>query len=612
MNDTEYRRRVWGCYAGKAVGGTLGMPFEGNLSTRKLTGYDPVPGEMLPNDDLDLQVIALEIVRRFGLPVNRFQLSDMWRHLQDGGPDEYGAARWNVSMGRTAPLSGFFCNKFYAGMGAAIRSELWACLAPGDPELAVRLAREDACTDHYEDGLHACLFLTAVESAAFTERDMRRLVETGLRFLPDSCRLARGLRDTFGYWETTRDPYAARELLLRDYSVANWADVTINLCLILIAWLASEGDFSRAICTAAGLGYDTDCTAATLGSILGILDPDAIGEEWLRPIGDELVLSSSVMGLHEPKTIGEFSDRVAATAAEVLAYYGSPVQLTGLPEDAHALPPMHAPWTSDAHAVDEMDCPHEALLALSPLALRLIYPGEVSLAPERAGEFRLVLRNTCDRALRGECALWAPEGWRVEPESFSFSLEPAKQQAVCLRVTPGTLEKRRPRTNPLDMDFTLDSGVRFSASADLPLTIPWRRTNLRTGEREVIEAHAIFQRVPEGAWRYETAVKANVKMPARLGAMSDRALRVRMNGREVLSTDGSFYVPAYHRGRTVVDLTTGNANGGWNRIEIDVQPGPEGELFFGLARPHNCCEWLQGAEYSLAPLQKKDDTVRPH
>ena len=106
MNDTEYRRRVWGCYAGKAVGGTLGMPFEGNLSTRKLTGYDPVPGEMLPNDDLDLQVIALEIVRRFGLPVNRYHLSDMWRHLQDGGPDEYGAARWNVSMGRTAPLSG--------------------------------------------------------------------------------------------------------------------------------------------------------------------------------------------------------------------------------------------------------------------------------------------------------------------------------------------------------------------------------------------------------------------------------------------------------------------------------------------------------------------------
>ena len=93
MDYQEYRRRVWGCYTGKAVGGTLGMPFEGDLSTRRLTGYEPEPTEMLPNDDLDLQIIDLEIVRRYGLPVNRYHLSTMWNHLQDAGPDEYGAAR---------------------------------------------------------------------------------------------------------------------------------------------------------------------------------------------------------------------------------------------------------------------------------------------------------------------------------------------------------------------------------------------------------------------------------------------------------------------------------------------------------------------------------------
>lgn len=26
MDYQEYRRRVWGCYTGNAVGGTLGMP----------------------------------------------------------------------------------------------------------------------------------------------------------------------------------------------------------------------------------------------------------------------------------------------------------------------------------------------------------------------------------------------------------------------------------------------------------------------------------------------------------------------------------------------------------------------------------------------------------
>ena len=108
----KYRAKVAGCYTGKAVGGTLGMPFEGDTSTRQITYYDPVPDRMLPNDDLDLQVIDLEIIRRFGLPVNRHHLTTLWEHLQDGGPDEYGAARWNYFLGRYAPLSGYYCNKF--------------------------------------------------------------------------------------------------------------------------------------------------------------------------------------------------------------------------------------------------------------------------------------------------------------------------------------------------------------------------------------------------------------------------------------------------------------------------------------------------------------------
>ena len=155
IDFSEYRKKVAGCYTGKAVGGTLGMPFEGDLSTRGISYYEPVPTGVVANDDLDLQVINLELIRRFGLPVDRYHLSKLWWNMQDMGPDEYGVARWNVQLGRNAPLSGFYSNKFHGGMGAAIRSELWACLAPGDPALAAQLAYEDACTDHYDDGIHA-------------------------------------------------------------------------------------------------------------------------------------------------------------------------------------------------------------------------------------------------------------------------------------------------------------------------------------------------------------------------------------------------------------------------------------------------------------------------
>ena len=57
MTDAEYRGKVLGAWLGKAVGGTLGQPWEGSTGPLNLSYYDPVPNEMMPNDDLDLQVL---------------------------------------------------------------------------------------------------------------------------------------------------------------------------------------------------------------------------------------------------------------------------------------------------------------------------------------------------------------------------------------------------------------------------------------------------------------------------------------------------------------------------------------------------------------------------
>ena len=606
MEFETYKKKLNGCYIGKAVGGTLGMPFEGDLSTRELSFYTPVPTTMAPNDDLDLQVIDLEIIRRFGLPVNRYHLSTLWEHLQDGGPDEYGAARWNVALGRYAPLCGYYCNKFYAGMGAAIRSELWACLAPGDPKLAVRLSREDACTDHYADGMEACVFLAAVESAAFNENvsdeaTARRLISIGLGQIPENGRLAKGIRYAVECIDSA-DPYTAREKFLDRFRVQNWTDVTINLGLIVISWLASGGDFSRAICIAGGLGYDTDCTCATLGSIIGIIAPDSIGQEWTAPIGDSLVLSTSIMGMHEPGTINEFCALVADTALNVMEYYGSEKMSNAEQQNLPNGSKMHAPWTNDRRAADKMDSNHESLAALTPIMVRVLYPEYVAVKPGESSEFGLVLRNTQDERLNGSFRLNLPDGWKVSPDKFDCSLEPTEESIYRFVITPSDMEKKRPRDNDLDIDFS-SNGLNWTVSADLPVAIPWERINLDTGVAEHIDAREVFQTVPAGHYKYRVAVKVNPYMPVRLGVYSERAFRAFLNGKEVLTGDGSFYVPAYHRGKTGVNVTTDKKFGCWNFLEIEVMDGKPGELFAGFARPHNCCEWLIGVEYSLQPLE---------
>ena len=84
LNFEAYKKKVFGCFVGKSVGGTLGMPFEGQLEVKPVTYYDPVPTEMVPNDDLDLQVVNLETLLRTGFPVSRHHIGEIWLHHMEG------------------------------------------------------------------------------------------------------------------------------------------------------------------------------------------------------------------------------------------------------------------------------------------------------------------------------------------------------------------------------------------------------------------------------------------------------------------------------------------------------------------------------------------------
>ena len=176
----EYCRKVLGCWLGKAVGGTLGQPWEGKPIPHELTFYEPVPDEMIPNDDLDLQVVWLQRIREAGRPITNTLLARGWLDNIHMWPDEYGVCRRNLELGLRPPLTGSYDNGFTRGMGAAIRTELWACLAPGDPELAAYLTQQDASCDHTGEGLYAAVFLAVVQSMAFVESDPDTLIAHGL------------------------------------------------------------------------------------------------------------------------------------------------------------------------------------------------------------------------------------------------------------------------------------------------------------------------------------------------------------------------------------------------------------------------------------------------
>ena len=88
-----YRDKVRGCWAGKNIGGILGAPFEGKREINQIEFYqqDLTAGPP-PNDDLDLQIVFLSAVERYGRQINASILGEYWLSYIIPNWVEYGTA----------------------------------------------------------------------------------------------------------------------------------------------------------------------------------------------------------------------------------------------------------------------------------------------------------------------------------------------------------------------------------------------------------------------------------------------------------------------------------------------------------------------------------------
>lgn len=164
-----YRDKVMGCWAGKNVGGVLGAPFEGKRQYNDVTFYQQnLSKGTPPNDDLDLQLVWLSAVERYGRQVTAAILGEYWLSYVIPNWVEYGTGKANLRAGMVPPMSGYIDNPYRDSCGCFIRSEIWACLAAGHPEIAARYAYEDAIVDHSGAGVHAEVFSAASATAVFT------------------------------------------------------------------------------------------------------------------------------------------------------------------------------------------------------------------------------------------------------------------------------------------------------------------------------------------------------------------------------------------------------------------------------------------------------------
>ncbi|MEM6332177.1 MAG: ADP-ribosylglycohydrolase family protein [Planctomycetota bacterium] len=361
-DSRDFHRRVHGGLLGRICGCMLGKPVEGHdrRSIRvhaEATGRWPIadyflrpdpeqyariegakPDKMpkptdlrfyageidgaVIDDDINYTVIGYEILRRCGAAFRPLDVAEFWvTHLpmRTTCTAERLAYR-NFAMGILPSASATYRNPCREWIGADIRADYYGYANPGDPRRAAEWAFRDASVSHVKNGVYGSMFVAAMLAAAFVLDDLRLVVEAGLAQIPARCRLAEAVRlildryEAGTSWEQMIEEVHAE---WDEFTHHGWCHTISNAQIMVAALLWGEGDYSQTICKAVMPGFDTDCNAATAGSIWGVMyGVDAIPSQWSGPIRD--VARSSIEGWREfsiAHLAGEMADTAIANGA---------------------------------------------------------------------------------------------------------------------------------------------------------------------------------------------------------------------------------------------------------------------------------------------------------
>ena len=446
INIEEYKDKVLGCWTGKNIGGTLGAPFELNPEVNNISFYtQDLAGAPAPNDDLDLQLIWLHAIKEHGLNnISASVLGEYWLGNINGPWNEYGVAKANMRAGLMPPLSGACNNENWKySNGAWIRSEIWACCFPGNPDEAIKYAYMDACVDHCGEGIYAEMFTASLESAAFIVSDIDKLIEIALSKIPEDSRISKSVRIAVDGYKKGKEWLETRKELVKDSSDLGCFQAPANIGFTVLALLYGEGDFSKTICMAVNCGDDTDCTAATAGSILGIIGGrKSIPERWIEPIGETIQNVCLNCFLRVPKTLSELTEQVFS---EALRCHIDSTSLINFDTGDTSITKEWYEQLNNIEVAAELwaKSPYELLFDLPHIQLTVDYIDGLQIKSGEKKKIRLKMNykmNTYGQLLTISWRL--PESWEIKPGiKSSYYLGGGGQPSECsFCFTPGQVE----------------------------------------------------------------------------------------------------------------------------------------------------------------------------
>ena len=322
FDEEKYADRLKGALLGRMVGCTLGAPVEfweidrmekwaanigdefpntdywsavpepynirymvSKCSDYTRSGMDGVPVD----DDIVYTLLGLLIVEEFGINFTTDDVGKAWIKYLPMACTAEDVALNAIKAGVPADEAAEADNPFMHWIGADIRADPFGYMAPGNPELAARMAYYDAYLSHRQNGIYGEMYFAAVIAAAFAFDDAIEALKAGLAEIPKDCDLTRDINWALEAGKGIHGYRAAREAVDERFKGMSGVHTNNNACLTVFGLMIGNGDFTKSINQTVAMGLDNDCTAATVGSIAGAISGEkSIPEHWVRPFNNKV------------------------------------------------------------------------------------------------------------------------------------------------------------------------------------------------------------------------------------------------------------------------------------------------------------------------------------
>lgn len=276
------------------VADKYGVQDQGGIYGNESVAWINNVKHMVEDDDMNYTILALAMIERHGLDFTPDDVAEVWLQLLPvlrTCTAERIAYR-NLLNRIDPPLSASYRNAYREWIGAQIRADLYGYVNPGNPRLAAEMAWRDASISHVKNGIYGSMWVAAMLASAAVTDDLETIVMEGLRQIPAKSRLAEQVARVAEWKRKGRSYEEAVSGILERFDETNahhWCHAISNAMIVAAALLYGEGDLEMTLGMAIYPGFDTDCNAATAGSVLGMRSgAGALPRKWIDPLNDKI------------------------------------------------------------------------------------------------------------------------------------------------------------------------------------------------------------------------------------------------------------------------------------------------------------------------------------